>query len=160
MPGRMDCAAVVLGSAVDVSSRRDRLAADRGAAERSVEVRMFMRNGDQLRCLAALSLGLGDRFLIEADLGAGGEEHELHARLGHRRDDGLAVVRNGDIHPLAALVTAAAGMVHEVYPLPLIGRRCDQSNLLMRSMFGNECRSRPIYIEPLRSGVPPPSKLT
>jgi len=112
MPGRMDCAAVVLGSAVDVGSRRDRLAADRGAAERSVEVRMFMRNGDQLRCLAALSLGLGDRFLIEADLGAGGEEHELHARLGHRRDDGLAVVRNGDIHPLAALVTAAAGMVH------------------------------------------------
>ena len=108
----MDRAAVVLGSAVDVGSRRDRLAADRGVAERSVQARMFVRDGDQLRRLAALRVGLGDRLLIEADLGAGGEEHELDAGLGHRRDHGVAVVRNGDIHPLAALVTAAAGMVH------------------------------------------------
>ena len=105
-------AAEMLRTAVDMRRCRDRLAANRGAAERGVQIGVLVRNSDELRRLAALRLGLGDRLLVESDLGARGEEHELDAGLRHRRDDGLTVVGDGDFDPFAALVPAAVDVIH------------------------------------------------
>ena len=51
--------------------------------------------------LAALRFGLGGRFLIEADLAAGGEEEVVDATGRHRADNGVGDVAGGRFGPLA-----------------------------------------------------------
>src|SRR6476661_1771763 len=72
-------AAVMLRAAIDMRRGHRGLAAHRGVAQRRVQARMLVRDGDELRRLASLCVGLGDRLLVEADLRAGGEEDEVDA---------------------------------------------------------------------------------
>ena len=72
---------------------------------------MLVRDGDQLRRLAALRVRLRDRLLVEADLRARGEEDVVHAGFGHRRDHGVAVVVGRHLDPGAAVVAQVSGVL-------------------------------------------------
>jgi hypothetical protein len=109
--------AMVLGAAVDMRRRRNGLAAHRRAAKRRVQAGVLVRDGDELGCLAALRLRLCDRFLVEADFGAGREKHELDTGCRHGGDDSLAIVGHRNLDPCTGLVAAVAvGVVHGFIP--------------------------------------------
>jgi hypothetical protein len=105
-------AAIVLGAAIDMRRGHGRLAAHRRIAERGVEARVLVRDGNELGRLAALRVRLGDRLLIEADLRAGGEEHVLDAGFRHGGDDGIAVVVGRDFDPGVLGVAQVSDVLH------------------------------------------------
>src|SRR5262245_20606882 len=131
VPGGMHCTAVVLGAAVDMGRRRNGLAAHRGAAKRRIQVSVLVHDGDELWRFAALSFGLCDRFLVEADFGTGCEEDELDAGCRHGGDDGLAVVGDRDLDPYAGLVAALAAAAHDFIPC-LFPMYCPRGILFLR----------------------------
>ena len=55
----------------------------------------------RFRVLRPCAFGLGGRFLIEADLAAGGEEEVVDATGRHRADNGVGDVAGGRFGPLA-----------------------------------------------------------
>src|SRR5262249_51906522 len=93
-PGGVERAAVMLRAAVHMRRGHGRLAAHRRIAERGVEPDIFMRDRDQARRRPAERARFRDRFLVEAELGAGREEHMIDAALRHRDDQRLAGVAN------------------------------------------------------------------
>ena len=124
-------AAVVLGAAVDVGCGHRGLAGDRGITKRGIEAGVLVGDGDELRRLAAVRMGLGDCLLVEADLRARGEEDVIDAGLGHRRDDGVTVVIGRDFDPGAVLVAQTSDvLVHGALPWNVIPRN---ANRLSRS---------------------------
>jgi hypothetical protein len=110
-------AAVVLRAAVDMRRSHRGLAGHRGVAERRVERGVLVRDGDELRRLAALRVRLRHGLLVEADLRARGEEDVVDAGRGHRRDHGVAVVVGREFGPGARFVAQNTDvLVHG--PLP------------------------------------------
>ena len=90
----MQRGAVMLRADIDMGGCHRGLATDRGIAERGVEARIFVRHRDQPRRSPAERLRLGDRLLVEAELGARAEEQMINAAVDQRGDDRFAHVAN------------------------------------------------------------------